>query len=394
MSFNETDFQSLVKNALDFLRKSMAELEEDPKYSVINFYSALELFLKARLMREHWSLCASDADKASKEQFAKGDFQSIGLKEAATRLKNIVNESLGDAEVAVYDTLRERRNQAVHFFHPSDLSDVPRVATEQLKGWHYLHHRLAHIWKDHFRPWLDELAELNRTMIRRADFYPAVFDDLSSVVAVRRKKGHLWAKCEWCSQDSAFVEGSPSAGIYRTRCIVCGDQHYACFLPCQKCQKPALRRFGESAHCQHCGNLNSSSFDETATFYAAKVLHQDSTTDIGTAYCGLCGYMPQKSVVTVGDLCWCLACLQVEDKYAIGSCHYCGEQATHEFGEPPGTPNCVRCGAYDFRSDEDPDPVYMNDHEHWQHSRLEHRFGEPPPRHSDHEQPRKLSSLS
>lgn len=378
MSFNETDFQSLVKNAIDFLRKSMVEVQDAPKYSVINFYSALELFLKARLMREHWSLCASDTDKASKEKFAKGDFQSIGLNEAAARLKNIVSECLGDAEMKVYDTLRERRNQAVHFFHPSDLSDRPSVATEQLKGWHYLHHRLARTWREHFLPWINDLEEINRKMIERADFYPAVFEALGPQVALRRKNRQLWSRCDWCSQDSAFVEGSPCAGIYRTKCIVCDDQHYACFLPCQKCQKPALRRFGESSACQHCDNLNSCSFAETANFYAAKVLHQDSTEDIGTAYCGICGYMPQKSVVTIGDLCWCLACLEVENKNTINTCHYCGEQATHEFGNPPGTPNCIRC-EYDFRADEDPPPVFLRELDQWQHLRLENRFGDPPP---------------
>lgn len=227
-------------------------------------------------------------------------------------------------------------------------------------------------------PWLDELEELNFKMIRRADFYPAVFEDLLPLITERRKNRRLWSTCDWCNQDSAFVEGTQSAGIYRTKCIVCDDQHYACFLPCQKCQKHALRRFGEAMPCQHCGSLNSSSFDETYRFYVVKILHQESTSEVGAAYCGLCGYMPQKSLVVINDICWCLACLEVENKYAIGSCHYCGEQTTHEFGNPPGTPNCVRC-EYDFRSDEEPPPVFLRELDLWQQLRLEDRFGEPPP---------------
>ena len=39
----ERVFDSIVRNAIDFLETSLAELETRPKYSVINFYSAIEL---------------------------------------------------------------------------------------------------------------------------------------------------------------------------------------------------------------------------------------------------------------------------------------------------------------------------------------------------------------
>lgn len=50
------DFGKLVENAFDFLDKAGREFENEPKYSVIHFYAALELFLKARLLHEHWTL--------------------------------------------------------------------------------------------------------------------------------------------------------------------------------------------------------------------------------------------------------------------------------------------------------------------------------------------------
>ncbi|MBN1293095.1 MAG: hypothetical protein JXB48_14745, partial [Candidatus Latescibacteria bacterium] len=46
----------LIENAFDFFERSLDEFEDNPKYSVIHFYAAVELFLKARLMAEHWSL--------------------------------------------------------------------------------------------------------------------------------------------------------------------------------------------------------------------------------------------------------------------------------------------------------------------------------------------------
>ncbi len=46
----------LATNAFDFLEKAVKQVEKEPKYSVINFATAVELFLKLRLVHEHWSL--------------------------------------------------------------------------------------------------------------------------------------------------------------------------------------------------------------------------------------------------------------------------------------------------------------------------------------------------
>ena len=43
-----------MRNAIEFLQRSMKELENQPKYAVIDFCTTLELFLKARLLKAHW----------------------------------------------------------------------------------------------------------------------------------------------------------------------------------------------------------------------------------------------------------------------------------------------------------------------------------------------------
>jgi hypothetical protein len=58
---HQQQFVSICENGLGFVSKAIDQLwnEGSPdalKYSVINFYSGVELLLKARLMREHWSL--------------------------------------------------------------------------------------------------------------------------------------------------------------------------------------------------------------------------------------------------------------------------------------------------------------------------------------------------
>ena len=80
-------FRSLVDNAIDFLAKASEELEDWPKYSVIHFYAAVELFLKARLMSEHWTLIVAKRQDPDWDRFISGNFSSVSLDEASIRLK-------------------------------------------------------------------------------------------------------------------------------------------------------------------------------------------------------------------------------------------------------------------------------------------------------------------
>jgi hypothetical protein len=87
-------FKSLVENGFDFLKKSVADIKKSPKYSVINFCSAVEIFLKARLIREHWSLILAKPEFADVIKFKGGDFVSVSMEEAIRRLNNICSEKL------------------------------------------------------------------------------------------------------------------------------------------------------------------------------------------------------------------------------------------------------------------------------------------------------------
>jgi len=86
-------FESLVLNALDFLQRSADEVESAPNHSVIDFCTAIELFLKARLLAEHWTLIYLDLTKAIREKkanltkFCSGDVVSVGMREAIPRLR-------------------------------------------------------------------------------------------------------------------------------------------------------------------------------------------------------------------------------------------------------------------------------------------------------------------
>ena len=72
-------FDALVHNAIDFVEMSIRDLTARPKYSVIHFASAVELFFKARLFREHWSLKVLRPETAVWTQMQSGNFRSVSL---------------------------------------------------------------------------------------------------------------------------------------------------------------------------------------------------------------------------------------------------------------------------------------------------------------------------
>jgi len=87
-------FDSLMTNAFDFLSKSIEEFDENPKYSLVNFYSAIELLLKARLLYDHWSMVVAKGSDLNYDSFIKGDFQSVTSKDSIYRLRNALKVNI------------------------------------------------------------------------------------------------------------------------------------------------------------------------------------------------------------------------------------------------------------------------------------------------------------
>ena len=115
MQSTDHHIQSLLTNALDFLRESLNDFEKRPKYSVIHFYTAMELFLKARLMNEHWTLIVTGKGPADRSAFDEGNFRSIGLEDSFESFKRSLREPLDPALTASLKELRSHRNRCVHF---------------------------------------------------------------------------------------------------------------------------------------------------------------------------------------------------------------------------------------------------------------------------------------
>ena len=174
-------FDALVKNAIDFLDSSLDDLERRPKNSIVDFYTSIELFLKARLMSEHWTLIVSKPENANIHSFRVGDFHSVFLEDAIKRLKLILSEPLEQSTEDNFKALGEHRNQIVHFAHTTyeDLSATKAgVVVEQWASWHHLHSLLTVKWKSVFDVYQSEFVRIHERMMRQADFINARFNEL------------------------------------------------------------------------------------------------------------------------------------------------------------------------------------------------------------------------
>lgn len=360
----ESEFNSLVENALDFLEKSTRELEAgEPKYSVINFYSGLELLLKARLLKEHWCLCASNVNQTAPTQFAAGDFESIGLTEAKSRLANILNCKLSAPEEQVYELLRKRRNRAVHFYHSDDLGTKKKVAVEQLAGWYFLYRRLTSTWLDSFVNFHDRIKALHRTVSARSEYFPTIYANIKEDLQIRAKN-RLLTFCDFCEQRSALTEGPVIKGVHRMHCVICEMDTFAVFLPCKKCGNLSSRLYDEESECPSCRNLHKADVEES--FAWATKTYPAATP---CAWCDDCGYTVTESVIPIEVASLCLACHSFREYSDISCCEWCGDIVTGAVGSRIA-PGCVRCAYHlTYESPETTPPDFL----HTRQNRKAHR---------------------
>ena len=161
------DVQALINNGLDFLDKAREELEASkPKFSVVSFWTAVEILLKVPLAHEHWSLVCSPKKPIKKQAYLAGDFQSVTYEETRERLKDVLERPLDRETDSAFDKVRKHRNRVVHFYHPTFTEAEQRqILKEQADAWFALNRLLRDEWKVIFgvkHNWSDFLQSIVR----------------------------------------------------------------------------------------------------------------------------------------------------------------------------------------------------------------------------------------
>jgi len=329
-------FCRLVRNALDFLSHSIEELEKFPKYSVIHFNAAVELFLKARLMHEHWTLVISKSKEPDWDNIISGGFQSVSLDEAASRLKKIVRSGLTDQELSAFRSVTKHRNKFVHFFHEAD-SEVrnremlQRIVSQQLYAWYLLHKLITRRWDKVFRKWSQQIAEIDKKLREHHEFLRVIFNDLKKEIEKRVAAGSQFEQCHSCGFKSLEYSDQSVNEPHEAACLVCDLVDRYLLIECPNCN--AIVRFENEGYgnCARCGKrfdpdeLTELLSNKDQMYLAFK--DGDNSWDLGN--CSDCdGY---HTVVRLEDSYLCTSCLGTFE--SLANCEWCNEPNTGDMEE-------------------------------------------------------------
>lgn len=340
-------FDSLVKNAIDFLNQSVTDLKANPKYSVINFCASVELFLKARLMVEHWALIYDEPKDANKTKFLDGDFKSVGIDETIRRLKKIAHVQISDKAEKSFDDLREHRNKLIHFFHPQyavqpNEKVIENIVAEQCKGWLHLHRLLTNDWKEEFNQYLDDFDKLNRLMLKQRSFLQAKYESILPDIKKGEERGAVFLSCQSCGFQSSRIVNDDEP-LTETICMVCENQDKFLTTPCPNCKGNIFVYDMGEGTCEQCET-------EIDINYLVEFFDKDKFSEESRAYCSTCEYTEQPTAVQIEDDEWlCLSCLSKDDQ--VDHCEWCSELVTGDTSDSYLS-GCLMCeGRYGWEKD-------------------------------------------
>lgn len=329
----EALFDALVRNALGFVNTSIDHLQQKPKNAIVDLYTAIELFLKARLMKEHWTLMLAKPETGDLQNLAVGDFLSVYLDDALKRIQSILGEKIDQDASDNFKALGEHRNQIVHFAH-SGMDNPSKtqagVIVETCASWHYLHALLTGPWEAVFQPYAVELQVLNQRMMRQSDFIKARFEILKPQIEIQEKKGNKIVPCGHCHMSAAIVGETHPWGTDYT-CMVCGVddtevEECNAELPCPGCNAP-FKFFEKDLHaCPACGHQITT--DILIDICTKQFPEGDDWCEEGhvhIASCHKCQH-PQPSVFFIEGMWSCVSCF--DRGWGAVACERCGEFVT------------------------------------------------------------------
>lgn len=336
-------FGTLTESAIEFLRESVAEVEPNPQRSLISFATAIELFLKARLLREHWTLVHEKPQLARLGDFTSGDFVSVNLRECATRLENICSVRIPPNGLRQFLDIQKHRNKLIHFFHP-DLTRKAKttlrekVVSDELRGWVHLMRLLkSPDFRDHFQSKLSQIERIERQMFRNRRFLREKYKIVLPEVKEARK-GAPAVECGYCEFDATLVVDD-TLPLRVTECRVCELSTSTVLGTCRGCKALVETDCGEGK-CGKCGKALK--LKDLIEEYGDLKSPKDEMIEPSVAFCGECS---EQAVVCVEDRWVCLYCGSIHSQ--TGECGHCGCPITGDDDHTSLT-GCSQCDGPNF----------------------------------------------
>ena len=214
--------KALVDNAFLFLQESTENIEK-PIIGITQLSTAVELLLKARLMREHWTLLVEDKPIPSLDKFLNGNFKSIRASLIIDLLEKVIDYKFSDDAKEELGGLFKEKNSTVHWYRPiyDNVGEQIRLAQHQCRAWHYLKDFLEKEFIKKYEDLNVRIRESEKSMQKSKLYLEDKFNRL-----VRKKALNplfAYSTCEACGYQ-AFREVAPNrtSGLCSVNCQVCG----------------------------------------------------------------------------------------------------------------------------------------------------------------------------
>jgi hypothetical protein len=199
---------TLVENALDFVLTALQYAQEEDvlslKYAILHLSDGVELILKERLKREHWSLLFADMKKANKAAFSNGDFKSVDFDDCMERLENVVQIEIQPHQRKLLNKLRSVRNKLQHFEYSGTRDEVVSIL---VGTWSvlidFLHDNLPDVIENH----ATTITSIKKLMLENEDFINTRIEGLKDTIAEFKTKSEAILECPHCLQETLFVFG-------------------------------------------------------------------------------------------------------------------------------------------------------------------------------------------
>ncbi len=331
---------SIVNNGFDFFRKSLAEIDAEPKFSVIHFFAAVELFLKARLMAEHWSLVVSK--DPNWDSFERGDFKSVTLDECLDRLAKVARSPVSVDDTKRFKQLAKHRNKIVHFHHELDGAKAAQtrqaVAAELCSAWRSLFVLLTQSWAAVFKPHLAALKQLDKQMRKYREYLQAIYDGQREALHQQAQQGQRIQTCPSCGFDADhFDEILP--GLNKHSCSVCHYQTTTLDTTCPACDKVLSIDDCGFATCPHCDHVIEPQ-ELASHIWDRQASDKDNWESGYPAHCTDCDDYQTVVPFAVGVIC--ASCFKTFEETEIQQCAWCSDMNAGDMDDSYWD-GCVAC---------------------------------------------------
>ncbi|SET62008.1 hypothetical protein [Thorsellia anophelis] len=335
----ESDFNNLVKNGIEFLEMAISQLETKPKHSLINFYTAVEILLKAPLVQEHWTLVIADRD-ISLEKYKLGNFVSVSFVEACKRHKDILGKPIELSAIKAFDIIRQHRHRVVHFYHEGIFNpeEHKNIKAEQATAWFELQRFITVTWREIYKPFLQKFENMERVLTGTNNYASVKYKSIEPDIQEQIKAGKHFETCTKCGCNSFEVIEEVNNLISKA-CMVCFHNEVKLKINCPSCNDPNqfISPF-EGFQCELCNYTITSQHGLYNLIDQNTDSYKDYFEAITPASCDDCeGY---ETVCEYEEHYLCVCCLTLYD--TVYQCEYCNGHMTSEASDTYifGCQNC------------------------------------------------------